>query len=260
MSDDPRDKSGSLNEIRAGITERLRARLPEVEQALYARIQDAVPDHVVGSDPDYQAGIRSAVSAVIVYSLEAIKCGPGSPHEPIPAAAADQARRAARAGVSLGTILRRYVAGHSEFGEFVMGEALHSGLSSDGPALHHLRRAQEALLERLSAAIEEEYNDEAKRSTRPFEQRQGEIVRRLLVGESADSAMLAALDYELHASWHIGMIATGKGSQGVPRKAEGGLWTQTPAGVARRDAVGVGRGTSDAHDRRSRASVGQRAR
>ncbi len=213
MSDDARDKAGSLSEIRAGITERLRARLPEMEQAIYARIQDAVPDHVVGSDPEYQAGVRSAITAVVVYSLEAIKRGPESSPEPIPAAAAAQARRAARAGVSLGAILRRYVAAHSEFGEFVMGEALYNGLSSDGPALHHLRRTQEALLERLSAAIEDEYNDEGERATRPSEQRRGEIVRRLLAGESVDSAMLAALDYELHAFWHVGVIATGEGTK-----------------------------------------------
>jgi PucR C-terminal helix-turn-helix domain/GGDEF-like domain len=45
------------------------------------------------------------------------------------------------------------------------------------------------------------------------EQRRGEIVRRLLAGDSIDAGMLAELDYELHAFWHVGVIAAGEGAK-----------------------------------------------
>jgi DNA-binding PucR family transcriptional regulator len=206
----------SLEEVRAGISERLWARRSEIEQAIYARIHDAVPDTVGGGDPEYQAGLRSAVTAVVAYGLESIERGPEWSRS-IPSEAADQARRAARAGVGLGAVLRRYVAGHSELGEFVLREAQHGGLSSNGPALSHIRRMQEGLLEHLTAAIEREYVQEHERVARSPEQRCAEIVRRLLSGEHVNPAELAELNYDIHTSWHVGLVATGAGAQEILR-------------------------------------------
>ncbi len=207
----------SLEAVRAAIVERLRSRRQEIEQAIYARIQDAVPDPVGSNKPEYQAGVRAAVSAVVDYCLEGIERGSGW-LGPIPPAAAAQARRAARAGVSMGTVLRRYVAGHGQIGEFIAQEAERSGLSSHGPALQHIRRTQETLLEHLTAAIENEYNHELERVARSPEQRRAEIVQGLLSGESVDLAGLAELDYEVHTSWHLGLIATGAEAEVVIRR------------------------------------------
>ena len=186
---------------------RLRARRDEIAQEIYAHIQEAVPDTVGGRDPTYQDGLLAAITAILDYCLKAIEHGPAW-SEPIPVEAARQARRAACAGVSMGAVLRRYVAGHRRLGEFVAEETTRLGFSSNESALHHIRRTQEALLEHLTAAIEHEYNQERQRIARSPEQRRVELVRRLLDGESVRRTELAVLSYEFDA-WHVGVIATG---------------------------------------------------
>jgi DNA-binding PucR family transcriptional regulator len=206
MSRTENGQARSLESVRA-VVDRLRARRDEIAQAIYAHIQEVVPNTVGGRDPTYQAGMLAAVTAVLDYCLEAIEHGPAW-SEPIPVEAGAQARRAARAGVSVGAVLRRYVAGHRRLGEFVAEETTRLGFSSNESALHHIRRTQEALLERLTAAIEHEYDQERQRIGRSPEQRRVELVRRLLDGESVRRADLADLGYDLDA-WHVGVIATG---------------------------------------------------
>jgi hypothetical protein len=198
------------------MVERLRARHSEIAQAIYARIREAVPDPAGGRDRAYQAGVLAAVTAVLGYSLEAIEHGPGW-SGPVPAEAAAQAHRAARAGVSLGTVLRRYVAGHRRLSEFVEEETERIGLLSNGPALHHIRRTQEVLLEHLTAAIEHEYNQERQRAACSSEPRHAELVQRLLAGAPVDPTELRTLGYELDA-WHLCVIATGGNAEKAVRR------------------------------------------
>jgi hypothetical protein len=208
MPGDARASAESLQEIRADIVERLRSRRVEIEQRLYVSIQESVPEPIGSQDPAYQVGVRAAITAVVEYCLQGIDRSPRG-LGPIPLAAAGQARRAAAVGVGVGTVLRRYVAGHRQFGEFIAEEAERSGLSNNGPALRDLRRAQEALLEHLTAAIEHEYHHERERIARPADQRRSEIVQKLLSGEAVDPVELAELGYELHFPWHLGVIVTG---------------------------------------------------
>jgi PucR C-terminal helix-turn-helix domain len=215
MSDDARDSARSLDGIRAEIVKRLRTRRSEIVQTIYARIQDDVPDWVDGQDRAYHAGVLAAVAAVLSYSLEAIEHG-SAWSGPIPPDAVAQARRAARTGVSLGIVVRRYVAGHGEFGDFVMNEAQRCGLSSNVPALDHMRKTQEAILGHLTAAIEHEYEQEREQVVP--ERRRSDIVRRLLSDETVDPAEMAELHYEIHTSWHIGLMATGAGVEEVLRE------------------------------------------
>jgi hypothetical protein len=65
------------------------------------------------------------------------------------------------------------------------------------------------LLERLTSAIEQEYVLKSGPVARSPEQRRAEIVKRLLLGEPVDPAELGELDYEVQASWHLGLVATG---------------------------------------------------
>jgi PucR C-terminal helix-turn-helix domain/GGDEF-like domain len=208
MPGDARTSAESLQEMRADIVKQLRARRAEIEQRLYVSIQEAVPEPIGSQDPAYQVGVRAAITAVVEYCLQGIDGG-SQRLGPIPPAAAGQARRAAGMGVGVGTVLRRYVAGHRQFGEFIAEEAERSGLSNNGPALRDLRRTQEALLEHLTAAIEHEYHHERERIARPADQRRAEIVQKLLAGETVDPVALAELGYELHFPWHLGVIATG---------------------------------------------------
>jgi hypothetical protein len=237
MSMDASDTARSHEAINFEIVERLRARLPEIRSAVYAHIEDTVPIPASRKNPEYQAGLLAAIEAVVEYSLEGIEQGLerlGS----IPQAAIDQARRAARAGVSLGTVLRRYVAGHRRLGEFIVEEARRSSLGSDGSApLLELRRMQETLLERLTAAIEREYDHELETAGSPAERRRIEVVRRLLNGGAVAEASLVDLEYDIHSSWHLGVIATGARAHETLERLTTGLDRQSLPIVRRDGAV-----------------------
>jgi hypothetical protein len=80
------------------------------------------------------------------------------------------------------------------------------GLQDSGISLQDIRKTLYALLE---------YLEDGQGSTRPLdslEQRRAAIVQRLLVGESVGATDIAALDYEVHSWWHLGLIATGAGA------------------------------------------------
>lgn len=209
--------TGSLAEIRSLIVRGLRQRRPEIEQAICVRIHASVPHPASREDPDYEAGLQEAITSVVGHSLDAIEKGPewsGS----IPRAAAAQARRAARVGVNLGIIQRRYFVGHREFGEFVTQQIERVGLLNNGEVVNHLRRTQEALLEHLAAAIEHEYNHEQESIGGS---RRSEIVQGLLSGEPVEPAELAELDYEIDTYWHLGLIASGASVEDIVRTLRG---------------------------------------
>ncbi len=215
----------SLEEVRAAVAKRLRARHMEIEETIFARVRDAAFGHVGGEDPEYLTGLRTAVAAAVDFGLAGIEQTEGST-APIPPIMVEQARRAARFGVSLDTVLRRYIAGQALLADFIMEEAGRSDFSGSEAALHHqLRNTQTPLLERLTALIVEEYNDELERVERSPEQRRAELVLRLLAGRQPDAADLAELDYDFDA-WHIGVIAVGCGAAGALRSVKASLGCQ----------------------------------
>jgi hypothetical protein len=184
---------------------RLRLRHAAIEEVIFDHIRDPVSFGSAGSeDAEYLAGLRETVVAVIDYVLTGIEQGEEWAG-PIPLVAVVQARRAARCGVSLDTLVLRYIAGHRLLGEFVNDEADRAGYSSYGHALHQLRRTQESLLERLTAAIATEYQRERERMERSPEQWRRELVQKLLAGEPVNAS---TLDYDFDG-WHLGLIAVG---------------------------------------------------
>lgn len=217
-----RDTAKSLEGIGPEVVKRLRERRGEIVGAIYHHIQESVPDPNSGQDATYQAGLLTAVNEVFDYCLEAMEGGLGW-SGPIPSEARAQARRAAAVGVSLGTVLRRYVAGHSRLGKFVEEEAERIRLSTNGSALHHLRKAQELLLERLTEAIEQEYVQERERIESPTELRRIEIVKRLLGGEPVQSDELTEIGYKINTAWHVGVIAIGDWVEAALRRAKAEL-------------------------------------
>jgi hypothetical protein len=198
---------GSVDDARADVVRRLRARRVEVLEAIFARVRDGAFAGAGEADAEYLEGLRAAVAAAVDYLLRELEGGEEEPG-PIPAVAFEQARRAARVGVSLDTVLRRYVVGSSLLGEFVMEEADRSELPGARDALRRATRAQAAVLDRLLQAITVEYGEELARAGRSPEQRRYERVRRLLDGGAPEGA---ELDYEL-GGWHLGLIATGSGA------------------------------------------------
>jgi hypothetical protein len=189
----------SLEEVRASLAACLHARRSDLEEAVVARVRAVAPS--AGSEnAEYVAGLRAAINAAVDHGLSAIELGEEW-REPIPSAAAAQARRSARHGVSLDAVLRRYTAGERLLAGFIMDE----GDRFPRHALRQVLSAQALGLDRFMASIAAEYLDEAGRAARSPEQRRAERVRQLIAGGTAGPS---ELDYELNG-WHIGIIATG---------------------------------------------------
>jgi hypothetical protein len=189
---------------RAVLSERLQARRGEIEQTILTRIR-TLAEAEGPLDPDYGTGLRAAVPAAIDYGLAGIQESDGRLPS-VPVALLTQARVAARCGVSLDTVLRRYIAGYTLLSDFLIGEAEASGILR-GAALQRLLRAQATLFDRVIAAVTEEYGREAGSHRAPTEQRRVERVQRLLAGELLDTSELL---YDVEA-FHLGTIASGEG-------------------------------------------------
>jgi PucR C-terminal helix-turn-helix domain len=187
---------------RAELVARLRERRPEIEQAVLTRVH-SISDPATVSDPTYAEGLRRAVSAAIEHGLTGLEHGErGAPAAPPELLA--QARLAARGGVSLDTVLRRYFAGYALLGDFLVEEAEREP-SLQGQELKHLLRAQSTILDGLLAAVSEEHAREEERHFESSAQRRAECVERLLDGELVDTSGLA-YDFEAH---HLGLLAFG---------------------------------------------------
>lgn len=208
----------ALHDIRAELVARLRARCGEIEDTVYNRVLK-MADPVEGDDPEYRAYLRATVAESIDYALLGIERGEEW-EGTIPEAAAVQARRAARNGVKLDAILRRYAAGDRLVGEFVVDEAA----KLPNEAMRHLMRAQGPHVDRMMASVATEYMDELERIRRSPAQRIAERVQRLLASDSPVDA--AGLDYELDA-WHLGLVVTGSRPDVAARTLAAGLNRQS---------------------------------
>ncbi|HEV3047042.1 MAG TPA: helix-turn-helix domain-containing protein [Solirubrobacteraceae bacterium] len=195
----------SIAAARAGVVRRLRARQGELVQEIFVRVRAGALAGAGDDDAGYVAGLRATVVAAVDHVLEQIERG-GDWAGAVPAVACEQARRAARAGVSLDTVLRRYLVGHTLFEQFIMDEADRSGLADEREVLRAALRVQAALLDGMLERVTVEYGDELARIGRSPEQRRSEHVRRLLEGGTVE---LAGFDYELEDRWHLGVIAVG---------------------------------------------------
>ena len=110
------------------IESRLRERRSELERSAFALVQSVV-DPADATDSTYAIGLRAALAAALDYGLEAI-AAPDAEPGPVPAAMRSQARLAARNGVSLDTVIRRYNAGHAFLADTLLQEAVEAGASA----------------------------------------------------------------------------------------------------------------------------------
>lgn len=188
---------------RIALAERLRGRYADIEEAIVTRV-NAIADPDEAPDPSYRAGLRIAVAAAIEYGLEAVRSGDRAT-TPVPVPLLSQARLAARNGVSLDTVLRRYVAGYSLLGDFLVEEAALAEDVSVG-ALKSLLAAQSAGLDRLILAVSGEFAREEKvRRAAAAGERRVERVRALLAGEPVDGEIAYEFD-----GWHHGLALAGE--------------------------------------------------
>jgi len=187
----------------AKLGERLRTQSARIEEALLTRAY-AIADPGEAADPRYAEGLRAAVSEALEYGLVAIERGSEANAEPIPVLLLAQARLAARNGIPIDTVLRRYFAGYTVLGDFLIAGAE----DLDAASLKRVLRAHAAALERLLGAVAEEYGREA---TRPSsrEERKAKLIERLLAGEPAEASELS---YPLEGH-HLALLLQGPGAR-----------------------------------------------
>jgi PucR C-terminal helix-turn-helix domain len=202
-------RQSSLRQARSALSERLRARRSELEQAILTRVR-AMSDPLSAVDAEYAEGLRLAVSAALEYGLAAIEAGEEGAPNPPPVLLM-QARMAARSEIGLDTVLRRYLAGHTLLSDCLIEEASGSGVQ--GAALQRLLRNQATLLDRLLAAVSEEYAREERMRSAPGDRHLSRRVERLLAGELVD---VDRIPYDFDG-FHLGLALSGEGADEAVR-------------------------------------------
>jgi hypothetical protein len=165
----------------------------------------AISDPREVTDPAYLHSLHSALTVALDYAFAVIELGERRAPD-VPPALLAEARLAARAGVALDTVLRRYCAGNALLGDFLVEEAELAGVP--GAALRRLLRRQATLFDRLLEAVSEEHVREAKSWPSSTAERRRECVKSLLAGELVDHSELG---YDLDAN-HLALMAKGEKS------------------------------------------------
>jgi hypothetical protein len=194
----------SLDEARAVLASRLRERLPEIQAAVTTRVYAISDPHDV-ADPAYLQGLNAALAAAIEHRLTVLEVGERQAPT-VPPVLIAQARLDARDGVSLDTVLRRYFAGNTLFGDFLVAEAERADVPNS--SLRRLLAAQATLGDRLLAAVSAEHARESKNRPGSAAERRRECVKSLLAGELVDHSELG---YDLDAR-HLALMAKGEGA------------------------------------------------
>ena len=197
------------------VAARLRERLPEIQTAVGTRVYAISDPHEV-ADPAYVEGLKAALAAAVEYRLAVLELGERRAPA-VPEVLLAQARLDARDGVPLDTVLRRYFAGNTHFGDFLVEEAERAEVPS--AALRGLLREQATLGDRLLAAVSAEHAREAANRPSTSAERRRELVKSLLGGELVDGSELG---YDLDGH-HLAVMAKGDGAEELLRELAGRL-------------------------------------
>jgi len=205
--------------IRTALVAQLRKQLPEIEEAVYFEVR-SVSAHGGSQDPEYLAGLRAAVAEVIDYGITGIERDREAWSSRTPLAAAPQARRAARSGIELDTVLRRYAAGDRLLSKFILNQADRFPTS----VLQQVLKEQGSRLDHLMAAVSREYTHELEQMRRSPTSQVSERIKRLLADNG--SAGVDGLNYVFDA-WHLGVIAKGEVAEAAVRGLASALDRET---------------------------------
>jgi hypothetical protein len=148
----------SLDEACAPLASRLRARFPELEASLAALV-DSISDPRDLADPAYLESLHVVRPAFLEYAVDVVELGVRRAPN-VPPALFVGIRLAARSGVALDTLVRRYSAGLALFGDVLVEEAENADVSSTD--LPRLLDRQLTVFDRLLEAVSEEHHREAK--------------------------------------------------------------------------------------------------
>jgi PucR C-terminal helix-turn-helix domain/GGDEF-like domain len=223
-------------------SERLRQRRSELEDQLLNRVR-AVQDPESPAEEAYVQQLQPTVEAGLDFGLEAIERGSAGRPPQIPDQLLVQARLAARSGISLDAVLRRYCSGNTLLTDILIEEAEQCRLPRS--ELKGFFRSLAMSFERLLSAVSEEYGREAPQATGTSEEQRAELIDRLLDGELIEGSEFS---YDFTA-WHLGLVAFGADAADAVRaiseradanllqvrRRDGVVWAWL--GARRRDAV-----------------------
>lgn len=208
MSDRDPGRGQVTPAARAELAARLRGRADEIEVAVLAQVR-RLAGATGREDVEYVEGLKATVGKIVEYGLEALERGEVD-LGPIPETALAQVRRAARNGVSIEVVLRRYAAGERLLADFIIEE----GTPLLGPALRELLTTQRIQIDHVMASVAEEYMRERDRLGASPSQKVEMRVRRLLDG--AEDGNRNGFDYEFD-NWHLGLIVVDAAPAAVVR-------------------------------------------
>lgn len=203
---------GPAADLHGGVLRaRLEGRREEIEAATLARARGvAEPGPMEGAG--YVEGLRATVSAAISSGIAVVELGLAHAGA-VPPEVSAQAGEAARQGVCLDTVLRRYFMGYATLCDFIVEEA--EACLLPGVRLQRILRDEATLLDHLAAAATSAYTREAEAGQRLSEgSRRLWRVRQILAGGSVEQG---ELDYRFD-SWHLGAVASGPGARTAMRE------------------------------------------
>jgi len=221
----------SAKQTGTALAARLRERMPELEAGLAALVDEVSRPREVG-DPTYLQSLQSLRTALLEYAISVIEVGEGRiPDAPTPLLGAT--RLAARSGVALDTLLRRYSTGNAMFGDVLVEEATRAEVSPT--ELRSLLSMQATGFNRLLEVVSEEHRRAClDRPTNGGEWRR-EYLEELLAGRQPIEAV--ELGYDFHAN-HLALVSSDAAAPGLMRelarrldrrfidyREEGPLWT-----------------------------------
>jgi hypothetical protein len=183
----------------------LRSRVEEIESTIFTRVHD-LERPIEEEDVTYLTGLRSAITAAIECVLVCIEQGLGSGIPP-PFALILQARRAARTGIRMDSMLRGFAVASNVLVAFIMSEA------GRVPAeeLQRILVTQGPRFDRWMEFIASEYRDELERIKHSPDQRRANCVSHLLTNDEFSAPL--DLDYVFDEAWHVGVILLGCNAQ-----------------------------------------------
>lgn len=197
----------------AALAARLRARVPEIEASLAALV-DPIPESRA-ADPlylEYMDCLPATRVAVLRYAVEATELGDRQNPE-IPAAVLTAPRLAARCGVPLDVVLRRYSAGNAFFGDILVEEAERVGVSTS--TLRRLLHLQATVFDRLLQAVSDEHVREAGSRPATTAERRHRYLEELLAGRQPSGETGLEYDFDGH---HLGLMVKGEGAHEAMRE------------------------------------------
>lgn len=180
------------------LAEAIRCHRNELQGEILQRIEP-IAEPAAAAHPEYAAGTRAAISAALDYAVAILESAEEHP-PPVPAAVLAHARLAARLGIGLGTVLRRYIAGFS-----LLSEAAIRSVAVDDANRNRLLSAFSLHLDYLLARIGEDYALQRESLHRSPRSRRAQEIALLLAGVSGQSVEVSH-DWE---TWHVGLVAVG---------------------------------------------------